>query len=65
MNNALKEKLPLLKISDLKQHFVLKREVMFQPKQVVKAVDGINFSLFPGETLSIEIGRASCRERVL
>lgn len=59
MNNALKEKVPLLKISDLKQHFVLKREVMFQPKQVVKAVDGINFSLFPGETLSI-VGESGC-----
>ncbi|MDF2067653.1 dipeptide ABC transporter ATP-binding protein [Bacillus sp. Cr_A10] len=59
MNNTLKEKVPLLKISDLKQHFVLKREVMFQPKQVVKAVDGINFSLFPGETLSI-VGESGC-----
>ncbi|KQL37228.1 ABC transporter ATP-binding protein [Psychrobacillus sp. FJAT-21963] len=59
MNNTLKEKVPLLKISNLKQHFVLKREVMFQPKQVVKAVDGINFSLFPGETLSI-VGESGC-----
>lgn len=59
MNNAQKEIVPLLKISDLKQHFVLKREVMFQPKQVVKAVDGINFSLFPGETLSI-VGESGC-----
>ena len=53
------EKKPLLQVIDLKQHFVLKKEVMFQSKQVVKAVDGINFDLFPGETLSI-VGESGC-----
>jgi peptide/nickel transport system ATP-binding protein/oligopeptide transport system ATP-binding protein len=59
MSNILKQKSPLLRVSDLKQHFVLKKEVIFQPKQVVKAVDGINFELYPGETLSI-VGESGC-----
>ncbi|QFF97733.1 dipeptide ABC transporter ATP-binding protein [Psychrobacillus glaciei] len=59
MSNLLKEKSPLLKVSDLKQHFALKKEAIFQPKQVVKAVDGINFDLYPGETLSI-VGESGC-----
>ncbi|WP_108587718.1 ABC transporter ATP-binding protein [Paenisporosarcina sp. OV554] len=53
------DKKPLLKVTELKQHFTLKREVVFQAKQVVKAVDGISFELFPGETLSI-VGESGC-----
>lgn len=59
MSDILKQTSPLLRVSDLKQHFVLKKEVIFQPKQVVKAVDGINFELYPGETLSI-VGESGC-----
>lgn len=59
MSNVLQEKSPLLQVSELKQHFELKKEVMFQPKQVVKAVDGIDFDLYPGETLSI-VGESGC-----
>lgn len=59
MNNITEDKKPLLKVTELKQHFTLKKEVVFQPKQVVKAVDGISFELFPGETLSI-VGESGC-----
>ncbi|MEK4484432.1 dipeptide ABC transporter ATP-binding protein [Psychrobacillus sp. FSL H8-0484] len=59
MSNVFQEKSPLLQVSELKQHFELKKEVIFQPKQVVKAVDGIDFDLYPGETLSI-VGESGC-----
>lgn len=59
MNTSLNSKDPILKVSNLKQHFVVKREALFQPKQVVKAVDGISFDLYPGETLSI-VGESGC-----
>lgn len=59
MNNITVDKKPLLKVTELKQHFTLKKEALFQPKQVVKAVDGISFDLFPGETLSI-VGESGC-----
>ena len=59
MNNITLDKKPLLKVTELKQHFTLKKEALFQPKQVVKAVDGISFDLFPGETLSI-VGESGC-----
>lgn len=59
MNTLLSSKKPILKVSNLKQYFVVKREALFQPKQVVKAVDGISFDLYPGETLSI-VGESGC-----
>ena len=50
---------PLLDVQNLKQYFFIKSEGLFQPKQVVKAVDDISFKLFPGETLSI-VGESGC-----
>ena len=44
----------LLKIDNLKMHFPIMRGVVFQ-RQVgaIKAVDGLNFSMFKGETLGL------------
>lgn len=50
---------PLLQVNDLKQHFFLKKEKLFGPQQVVKAVDGVSFDIMPGETLSI-VGESGC-----
>lgn len=50
---------PLLQVSDLKQHFLLKKEKLFGAQQVVKAVDGVSFEIMPGETLSI-VGESGC-----
>jgi oligopeptide/dipeptide ABC transporter ATP-binding protein len=51
---------PLLRVRDLVKHFPLTRGIVFK-KQVgaVKAVDGISFDLYPGETLGI-VGESGC-----
>jgi oligopeptide/dipeptide ABC transporter ATP-binding protein len=49
---------PLLDVRDLKKHFPLKRK-LFRERQHVYAVDGISFTLGPGETLGI-VGESGC-----
>ncbi|TXH31279.1 MAG: dipeptide ABC transporter ATP-binding protein [Cyclobacteriaceae bacterium] len=50
----------LLKIDNLKMHFPIMSGVVFQ-RQVgaIKAVDGLNFSMFKGETLGL-VGESGC-----
>jgi len=50
----------LLQVDDLKMHFPITRGIIFQ-RQVgaIKAVDGINFSLYKGETLGL-VGESGC-----
>ena len=58
--NKKTDKKPLLEVVDLKQHFpiesgfILKRQI-----GAVRAVDGISFSVNPGETLGI-VGESGC-----
>lgn len=59
MSVSIREKLPILEVNNLKQYFPLKKESLFSPKQIVKAVDDISFKLYPGETLSI-VGESGC-----
>ena len=51
---------PLLRVRNLKKHFPIKRGVLFK-HQVgsVKAVDGVSFDIFPGETLGL-VGESGC-----
>ncbi len=48
---------PLLKISDLATYFTTK-------KNVVKAVDSVSFSIYPGETLGL-VGESGCGKTTL
>jgi len=50
----------ILEVDDLKMHFPITRGIIFQ-RQVgaIKAVDGLNFSLFKGETLGL-VGESGC-----
>ncbi|MGD6846609.1 ABC transporter ATP-binding protein [Rossellomorea aquimaris] len=59
MTAVMTEKKPILEVKGLKQYFPIKRDSLFQPKQVVKAVDDITFTLYEGETLSI-VGESGC-----
>jgi oligopeptide transport system ATP-binding protein len=51
---------PLLKIRNLKKYFPVTRGIVFK-KTIgeVKAVDGVNFDLYPGETLGL-VGESGC-----
>jgi oligopeptide transport system ATP-binding protein len=51
---------PILEVRDLVKHFPLTQGIVFR-KQVgaVKAVDGVSFNLYPGETLGI-VGESGC-----
>ena len=50
----------LLEVNELKMHFPITRGIIFQ-RQVgaIKAVDGINFDLYKGETLGL-VGESGC-----
>jgi oligopeptide transport system ATP-binding protein len=51
---------PLLHVENLKMHFPITKGIIFQ-RQVgaVKAVDGVSFNLYPGETLGL-VGESGC-----
>jgi oligopeptide/dipeptide ABC transporter ATP-binding protein len=50
---------PLLEVEGLVKHFVGKRSAFGKPMTLVKAVDGISFTVAPGETLAL-VGESGC-----
>lgn len=50
---------PLLSVKDLKVHFPIRRGLLQRVKGYVKAVDGVSFDLWPGETLGL-VGESGC-----
>ncbi len=51
---------PLVQVRNLKKHFPIKRGIVFQRTVgTVKAVDGISFDIFRGETLGL-VGESGC-----
>ena len=51
---------PLLSVRNLEKHFPVSRNKgLRKEKLTVKAVDGISFDLYPGETLGL-VGESGC-----
>ncbi len=49
----------LLEVRGLKKHFVLPRDSFLAPKRVLRAVDGVDLDVFPGETVGL-VGESGC-----
>jgi oligopeptide transport system ATP-binding protein len=50
----------LVEVTDLKKHFPIKSGILFQREvAAVKAVDGVSFKIFEGETLGL-VGESGC-----
>ena len=49
----------LLSVSDLKMHFPVRRGLLRRTVGAVRAVDGVNFSVRPGETIGL-VGESGC-----
>ncbi|WP_400163643.1 ABC transporter ATP-binding protein [Brevibacillus sp. TJ4] len=50
---------PLLEVQNLKKYYPIKRGIISRTVGHVKAVDGLDFSIFPGETVSL-VGESGC-----
>jgi len=55
---------PLLAVQNLKVHFPVAGGGLFRPRETVKAVDGVSFTLEPGETLGL-VGESGCGKTTL
>jgi peptide/nickel transport system ATP-binding protein len=50
---------PLLKVTGLKKHFPIRKGLLQRQAGAVQAVDGVDFSVAPGETLGV-VGESGC-----
>jgi peptide/nickel transport system ATP-binding protein len=62
------DRTPLLKVQNLTQYYTLEGNLLTQwlarERKVIKAVDGVNFDLYPGEILGL-VGESGCGKSTL
>jgi peptide/nickel transport system ATP-binding protein len=68
LGNSDRKQTPILKVKALKQHYTLEGNLFEQwfdkEKKVIKAVDEIDFELYPGEILGL-VGESGCGKSTL
>jgi peptide/nickel transport system ATP-binding protein len=55
---------PLLDVQGLVKHFQLARENFLEPHRVLRAIDGVTLSVYPGETVGL-VGESGCGKSTL
>ena len=64
MYKGMNEEQPILAVDDLRMHFPVKGGVIRRAVAACKAVDGVSFSIAPGETLGLA-GESGCGKSTL
>jgi peptide/nickel transport system ATP-binding protein len=55
---------PMLQVQALAKHFELPRDSFLEPHRILRAVDGVDFNVFPGETVGL-VGESGCGKSTL
>ncbi len=55
---------PVLKVTNLKTYFPVRRGIFGKTKNFIKAVDDVSFDVYPGETLGL-VGESGCGKTTL